>query len=175
MKLSVASTLSLALSVAALYPQPAEQQQQPVGISSSDIPSFLADAIEQAKSVLGSVDLPTDSASAWAEVAKLFPGDTVAALQSLVDSKSKPKENTKRRPDSEWDYIVDGERVMSALSGKVDGYEKLRGTRLRVKKPNGLGIDEDVKQYSGYLDVEDDKHFFFCKFTVYLVLRAPQL
>jgi len=32
---------------------------------------------------------------------------------------------------------------------------------LRIKKPNGLGIDEDVKQYSGYLDVDNDKHFFF--------------
>lgn len=166
MKLSVASTLSLALGASALYPNPA---QQILGASNEEVPAFLTEAIEQAKAALGGFEIPLDAASVWVEVAKLFPGDTVAALQSLASPKTKAKEKTRRRPDSEWDHIVEGDQMMSAMSGKIDGHEKLKGTRLRVKKPNGLGIDEDVKQYSGYLDVDDDdKHFFFCKLIALL-------
>lgn len=159
MKLSVASTLSLALGAAAYFPNPA---QEPLGVNaaSSKLPAFLSEAIDQVKATLGNLNLPTEAAAAWTEVAKLYPEDAISALQSMA-SKSAPKENRKRRPDTHWDHIVHGDQMMSAMAGKIDGHEKLKGTKLRIKKPNGLGIDENVKQYSGYLDVEDDKHFFF--------------
>jgi len=158
MKLAVASMLSLALGAAAYFPNPA---QEPLGASSSNLPQFLSQALDKVKATLG--DLPVEAAAAWTEIAKLYPEDTISALQAMA-SPAKPKEGIKRRPDSHWDHIVHGDQMMSAMAGKVDGREKLKGTKLRIKKPNGLGIDEDIKQYSGYLDVEDDKHFFFCKF-----------
>ncbi|KAA8898774.1 Alpha/Beta hydrolase protein [Sphaerosporella brunnea] len=157
MKLTVASTLSLALGAAAYFPNPA---QQPLGTADSKLPSFISQALDRVKTTLGNVDVSAEAAQAWTEIAKLYPGDTISAIQAMT-SKSQPKDGRKRRPDSHWDKIVRGDDIMSAMSGKIDGHEKLKGTKLRIKKPNGLGIDEKVKQYSGYLDVEDDKHFFF--------------
>jgi cathepsin A (carboxypeptidase C) len=168
MRLTVASTLSLALGAAAYFPNPA---QQPLGTAENKLPSFLSQALDQVKTALGNVDVSAEAAQAWTEIAKLYPEDTISAIQAMT-SKSQPKDNRKRRPDSSWDYIVKGDEMMSAMSGKIDGHEKLKGTKLRIKKPNGLGIDEDVKQYSGYLDVEDDKHFFFCKFSRRVALIA---
>jgi cathepsin A (carboxypeptidase C) len=46
------------------------------------------------------------------------------------------------------------------IDGKLEAYD------LRVKKvdPSVLGVDPDVKQYSGYLDDnENDKHLFYCE------------
>lgn len=156
MKLAVASTVSLALGAAAFFPNPAQQPLQ------STLPGFLSLSLDKVKATLGSLDLPADAVAAWTEIAKLYPGDTVSALQAM-SSPAKPKQGSKRRPDSHWDHIVHGDQLMSAMAGKVDGNHKLKGTKLRIKQPNGLGIDKDVKQYSGYLDVEDDKHFFFCR------------
>jgi len=70
---------------------------------------------------------------------------------------SLPKKHVVPRPN-DWDFIVSS----SALAEHS----------LRVKRPEGLGID-DVKQvcaeltpfsylqYAGYLDVSDGKHFFY--------------
>jgi cathepsin A (carboxypeptidase C) len=158
MKLATASTLSLALGAAAYFPGPAQQPLS--GSSSEQLPSFLSQATDRVKATLGSLKVPAEAAASWSEVAKDYPDQAVSALQGMV-SKSKPKDGVKKRPDSHWDHIVDGKTVMSALADKVDGHEKLENTKLRIKKPNSLGVDEDVKQYSGYLDVDDDKHFFF--------------
>ena len=81
-----------------------------------------------------------------------------------------PKAHT-RRPDRLWDYVVKGEDVQSVwienkdgqLEREVDG--KLENFNLRGKKidPSKLGVDPTVKQYSGYLDdEEEDKHLFYC-------------
>lgn len=46
------------------------------------------------------------------------------------------------------------------LDGDLEAYN------LRAKKvdPSKLGVDPDVKQYSGYLDDEEnDKHLFYCR------------
>lgn len=155
MKLSGAALLSLALGASARFPI-----LNQVPISSPKLPSFLSHAVKQANATLGNFELPAEAAKAWVEVAKLYPEDVVTALQALV-SPSKPKESIKKRPDTKWDHIVEGSQIMSTMSDEIHGLEKLKGARLRIKKPNGLGIDENVKQYSGYLDVEDDKHFFF--------------
>lgn len=77
----------------------------------------------------------------------------------------KPPKFTKR-PDSEWDHIVDGrdvEAMMKATGQRVDG--KFANKKLRIKEPVGLGVDR-VKQYSGYIDVDEDKHIFFCSSRV---------
>jgi cathepsin A (carboxypeptidase C) len=170
MKLATASTLSLALGAAAYFPGPAQQPLS--GSSSEQLPSFLSQATDRVKATLGSLKVPAEAAASWSEVAKDYPDQAVSALQGMV-SKSKPKDGVKKRPDSHWDHIVDGKTVMSALADKVDGHEKLENTKLRIKKPNSLGVDEDVKQYSGYLDVDDDKHFFFCT-SIYLSLSRLQ-
>lgn len=78
-----------------------------------------------------------------------------------------------RRPDKEWDYIVKGVEIESAfvLNENVEKERELDGDfetyHLRGKKvdPSKLGVDPGVKQYSGYLDDnENDKHLFYCEF-----------
>jgi cathepsin A (carboxypeptidase C) len=123
------------------------------------------------KDILSSL---TDEARAvWDEVALMYPEDMAAASPL-----STPKKHT-RRPDHEWDYHVRGEEVQSIwvsnengdkereVDGKIDTYD------LRVKKvdPSVLGVDPGVKQYSGYLDDnENDKHLFYCKPPLFLVV-----
>lgn len=82
---------------------------------------------------------------------------------------SQPKPAT-RRPDSEWDHHVSGASIQElwtansegvqerAISGKLDNYNM----RVKSVDPKALGVDT-VKQYSGYLDdEEEDKHLFYC-------------
>ncbi|KAJ5902759.1 carboxypeptidase Y precursor [Penicillium taxi] len=100
----------------------------------------------------------------WREVSNLYPeGLDHSPMLSL------PKKHT-RRPDSHWDHVVRGADVQNiwveGASGTkerdIDG--KLESYDLRVKKvdPKALGVDPDVKQYSGYLDDnENDKHLFY--------------
>lgn len=85
---------------------------------------------------------------------------------------SLPKKHT-RRPNSHWDHIVRGADVQSAWVTNANGEKereiegKLEAYDLRVKKtdPSALGIDPGVKQYTGYLDDnENDKHLFYCEY-----------
>ncbi|CAI7585587.1 unnamed protein product [Penicillium manginii] len=100
----------------------------------------------------------------WQEVADHFPNSMEQAPMLSL-----PKKHN-RRPDSHWDHVVRGEEVQSVwVTGaggtkerEIDG--KLEAYDLRVKKvdPSVLGVDPDVKQYSGYLDDnENDKHLFY--------------
>jgi cathepsin A (carboxypeptidase C) len=102
----------------------------------------------------------------WDEVALMFP-------ESFEKSSffSTPKPHTKR-PDHEWDHIVKGADVQSVWVENAQGEKereidgKLENYNLRVKKvdPSVLGVDK-VKQYSGYLDDdEEDKHLFYCEY-----------
>lgn len=84
---------------------------------------------------------------------------------------SLPKKHT-RRPDSHWDHIVRGSDVQAIWTTGANGERereidgKLEAYDLRIKKtdPSSLGIDPDVKQYTGYLDDnENDKHLFYCE------------
>lgn len=98
----------------------------------------------QPSEVLDSI--PQDQKKAWAEMSMLFPKDT-----SQLSFVSKPKTKTSKRPTDFWDFVVKDK--------KAENYQ-LRVNK--IKDPKILGIDPDVKQYSGYLDVEDeDKHFFY--------------
>ncbi|KAL4989633.1 carboxypeptidase Y-like protein A [Aspergillus falconensis] len=108
--------------------------------------------------------LSDEARDLWEEVANAFP-------ENLDHNPvfSLPKKHT-RRPDSHWDHIVRGADIQSVwvtgengekereIEGNLEAYD------LRIKKtdPSSLGIDPDVKQYTGYLDDnENDKHLFY--------------
>lgn len=93
-----------------------------------------------------------------------------ALTEQVEDLKLKP---THRKPDRSWDYIVHGADVQALQIQDEDGkiHQKIGGKldnfSLRARKvdPSQLGVDT-VKQYSGYLDDNDqDKHLFYCELT----------
>lgn len=99
----------------------------------------------------------------WDEVALMFPGSFEQAAFFTA-----PKPHT-RKPDHEWDHVVKGADVQSVWVENANGEKereldgKLENYNLRVKAvdPSSLGVDK-VKQYSGYLDdEEEDKHLFY--------------
>lgn len=119
--------------------------------------------------------LTAEVKAVWDEVALMYPEDMAAA--SFF---SAPKKHT-RRPDHEWDYHVKGKEVQSIWVNNEDGEKerevdgKIGTYDLRVKKvdPSALGVDPGVKQYSGYLDDnENDKHLFYCKSRFSIVLST---
>lgn len=110
-------------------------------------------------------NIPVEAKALWDEVAMLFP-----EAMDEANFFSAPKPHT-RKPDSTWDYIMKGAEVQSVWienskgekEREIDG--KLETYNLRAKKvdPSKLGVDT-VKQYSGYLDDEEnDKHLFYCE------------
>jgi cathepsin A (carboxypeptidase C) len=109
--------------------------------------------------------LTAEAEQVWEEVSNLFPGSL-----DNIPFFSAAKKHT-RRPDSHWDHIVRGSDVQSVWVENANGEKerevggRLETYDLRVKSvdPSSLGIDPDVKQYSGYLDDnENDKHLFYC-------------
>ncbi len=108
----------------------------------------------------------SEAQAVWDEVATMFP----AAMEKATFF-SAPKKHI-RRPDSEWDHIVRGADIQNVWVETSEGTQereidgKLENYNLRAKKvdPSKLGVDPGVKQYSGYLDDEEnDKHLFYCK------------
>jgi cathepsin A (carboxypeptidase C) len=161
--MDVAKVLLLAGAVSAFAPP-----QQQVIQSSEQIPQALENAwTEHLPNLKDVLDHPTESERAiWDEVSSMYPEDMAKA--SLLTA---PKKHT-RRPDHQWDHIIRGNEIQNIwieneegekereLSGKLETYD------LRVKKvdPSSLKVDPGVKQYSGYLDDnENDKHLFYCK------------
>lgn len=146
MKANFLSLLTLAASAVAMFPPSAATVKQ---------------TLNELKAKHS--DIPEEASAIWESVAELYPEDTLEALQNM-NREWKPKKAIKR-DDSEWDYIITGEQLETMMA--TGEHKKLSGDfknkKLRIKKPLDLGIDS-VKQYSGYLDVDDDKHFFFCKF-----------
>src|ERR1700761_216197 len=140
-------------------------QQQPLQLPKSfpaEAKNILDSQLHHLKDALRG--LTEEAAAIWDEVAALYPEDMSAASFFSL-----PKKHN-RRPDHEWDHIVRGSDVQSVwvenangeqeryLDGKLDTYD------LRVKKvdPSELGVDPGAKQYSGYLDDnENDKHLFY--------------
>lgn len=107
--------------------------------------------------------LSSEARAVWDEVAMMFPESFEKAS---FFSQAKPHT---RKQDSEWDYIVKGadienifiENAQGEKEREIDG--KLEQYSMRAKKvdPSVLGVDK-VKQYSGYLDDdEEDKHLFY--------------
>jgi cathepsin A (carboxypeptidase C) len=119
-------------------------------------------------------DMTSEAKAAWDEVALYFPEDMEKA--TLFSS---PKPHS-RKPDNTWDYVVKGADVQSVWvenskgekEREIDG--KLESYNLRAKKvdPSKLGVDT-VKQFSGYLDDEEnDKHLFYCEWSPYPYLPS---
>lgn len=156
-----ASALLLGAASAAVAPQQqvlkAAEQLKELKTDSWSKP--LHDFEESLKSLTG------EARRIWDEVAMMFPESFDKA--SFFSS---PKPHTKK-PDSEWDHVVKGADVQSVWVENAKGEKereidgKLENYNLRVKKvdPSSLGVDK-VKQYSGYLDdEEEDKHLFYCQ------------
>ncbi|KAI9701095.1 MAG: hypothetical protein M1836_001764 [Candelina mexicana] len=108
--------------------------------------------------------IPADLRAVWDEVSMMFP-DSMDRNNFMAP----PKPHT-RRPDSQWDHIVKGADLQSVWVENANGEKereidgKLESYNLRAKKvdPSKLGVDPHVRQYSGYLDdEEDDKHLFY--------------
>lgn len=108
-----------------------------------------------------------EAKGAWDEVSMLMPDAVEAFKKQALGTSPKP---ATRRPDHEWDHIVKGEEVKKMGVNGVDSSQrmvdgKLENYNLRARSvdPSVLGVDS-VKQYSGYLDdEEEDKHLFYCK------------
>lgn len=123
-------------------------------------PANLWESVQEAVSDAG------DQARAlWDEVSLLAP-DAMQAFEKAALGR-RPKAAT-RRADSEWDHIVRGAQVnelwAAESESKAADSRVLGAYDLRARKvdPAVLGVD-DVKQYSGYLDDnENDKHLFYC-------------
>ena len=111
--------------------------------------------------------LTNEARAVWDEVAMMYPGAMEEASFFSI-----PKKHN-RRPDSLWDHIIHGADVQSVwvenengeqerdIDGKLDAYD----LRAKGVDPGLLGVDPKVKQYSGYLDDNDnDKHLFYCMF-----------
>ena len=103
-------------------------------------PSFLQRAAEASRTDLSSI--PQAVQDQWNEIESQSP-----ELAEAVHFISEPIRH-RRRPDSEWDVVIKNQ-------------EDFPNHALRLKSPVSLGIDQ-VKQYTGYLDIEDEsKHLFF--------------
>lgn len=164
----LASALLLGATSAAIAPQQqvlsnGPKVQQPL----KDALNSGSDAWNEAKHRFSdSFDhLSSDVKAVWDELVMQFPDDVDKAF-----ALSSPKPNN-RKPDSTWDYVVKGADIQSVWVENADGEKereidgKLEAYNLRAKKvdPSKLGVDT-VKQYSGYLDDEEnDKHLFYCE------------
>lgn len=94
-------------------------------------------------------DIPREAIGAWAEAIQAFP-NAVADLKVGAEKQFKKIGSIKKANDiTNWLYKVQS--------------DDLPNHTLRIKSPQTLGID-DVKQYSGYLDVGNEKHLFFWSF-----------
>ncbi|KAF2485713.1 cpy like protein carboxypeptidase [Neohortaea acidophila] len=107
--------------------------------------------------------LTGEARAVWDEVALMFPES-----MSSASFFSLPKPHV-RKPDSHWDFHTSGKAIQDVWVMNKDGEQEreldgdLRAFTLRTKKvdPRKLGVDK-VKQYSGYLDDnENDKHLFY--------------
>lgn len=160
-----ASALLVGAATAAVAPQQQQQHVLKFPDSFSELKQSawskpLQTLEESLKSLTG------EARATWDEVAMMFPESFEKAAFF-----SNPKPHT-RKHDSEWDHIVKGADVQSVWVENADGEKerdvdgKLEQYDLRVKKvdPSVLGVDK-VKQYSGYLDDnEEDKHLFYCEY-----------
>jgi cathepsin A (carboxypeptidase C) len=147
-------------------------------------------AVAPVQQPLGFPDLPTQkaipaAASKFDELKKAFKGLTAEAEKTWNDISlmfpdsfdasalfSPPKPHT-RKPDHEWDHVIKGADIQSVWvtnskgekEREIDGHLENYSMRTKKVDPSTLGVDT-VKQYSGYLDdEEDDKHLFYCMTT----------
>lgn len=93
--------------------------------------------------------VPSDAIGAWAEVLREFPG-AVSELTVGMAKTHRNKPTVRKVADDEWLHVVK--------------HEEFPAHTLKITSPDKLQIDTKSKQYSGYLDVGDEKHLFFWSF-----------
>lgn len=94
-------------------------------------------------------ELDSNVLDAWAQIEHLYPNQVMS-----LETSTKPKFPEAIKTKKDWDFVV-----------KNDAIENYQLRVNKIKDPKILGIDPNVTQYTGYLDVEDeDKHFFFWTF-----------
>ncbi|SMQ47407.1 unnamed protein product [Zymoseptoria tritici ST99CH_3D7] len=147
------------------------QQQQPLVQVSAAVQDAFKAATDKASSWSKPLDklnhelqhLTDEARQTWDEVAMMFP-----EAMSKASFFSTPKKHT-RKEKSEWDFYTSGKETEEMYVVNSEGKKEreldgdLENFNLRTKKvdPASLGVDK-VKQYSGYLDnEEDDKHLFY--------------
>jgi cathepsin A (carboxypeptidase C) len=176
MRLLASSALIGAAAAAMTFEQHRPQQQplQTVPDKQKSTPGTWAEPMRGLKEQWNG--LTAEVREAWDEVAMLFP-EAMAQASILT-----PPKKHARRPNSHWDHIVKGADIQSVWIENAKGEQereidgKLEDYSMRIKKvdPSSLGVDPDVKQYSGYLDDEqNDKHLFYCKLSMRLSSTAP--
>ncbi|KAK1048254.1 hypothetical protein LTR33_014894, partial [Friedmanniomyces endolithicus] len=160
MKVAVSALLIGAVAAAGI------PQQQPLQAAKESVLGAVSDKTTAWSKPLQNLQhelkhLTAEARQVWDEVALMFP-----EAMSQASFFSLPKPHTKR---STWDFVTSGKAVQDvwvtddqgAKRRDIDG--NLEAFNLRTKKvdPTSLGVDK-VKQYSGYLDnEEDDKHLFY--------------
>lgn len=106
-----------------------------------------------------------EARAVWDEVAMMFP-ESMDHLSFL----SSPKKHS-RRPEKQWDRIIKGAEIQQvwvenedgAKERDIDGHLEAYNLRTKTVDPSVLGVDPGTRQYSGYLDDnENDKHLFYC-------------
>ena len=161
-----ASTLLLGAASAASFQQHAQH-----------VLGDLTDSFDSAKPVAESWSKPlknlqdvfgsmtAEAKALWEEISLLIPD-----LAEQATFFSSPKKHN-RKPDHAWDYVVKGADVQGMWVKDAEGnsHRKVGGNlesynlRAKTVDPSKLGVDK-VKQYSGYLDDEEnDKHLFYCE------------
>jgi len=157
MKVATSALLFGAASAAIPQQQVLKAPESFKGFDTSAWTKPLHNLEESLKSLTG------EARAIWDEVAMMYPEQMEKAAFF-----SNPKPHT-RKHDSEWDYVVKGADIQSVWVENADGEKereidgKLENYSLRAKHvdPSVLGVDK-VKQYSGYLDDdEEDKHLFY--------------
>ncbi|CAN8096706.1 unnamed protein product [Discula destructiva] len=166
MKIATSSALLVGAASAINFQQ---DSQQILGGAADKISHVVHDAaaswtdkLKEYEAAFG--EMTADAKVLFDEIAMLAPG-ALDALPPLI----KPAKHV-RRPDSEWDHITRGAHVQSLWTEGTDEEESRRvvggdlesyNLRTKAVDPSKLGVDT-VKQYSGYLDDEDnDKHLFY--------------
>jgi cathepsin A (carboxypeptidase C) len=152
-----------------------EPAQQPLKLPNKITPESWAKPLSNLQDALKS--LTGDARKVWDEVAMMFPESFDKA-----NFFSPPKPHT-RRPDHEWDHIMRGEEIQSVWvtnskgekEREIDGKLKNYNLRTKAVDPSELKVDT-VKQYSGYLDdEEEDKHLFYCKRSLWPMPQSMTL
>ncbi|KAM3070274.1 hypothetical protein ACMFMG_010110 [Clarireedia jacksonii] len=159
----LASTVLVGAASAAISPQQ-QVLKNPFQEAAKPVSDAWHKSMDSLSHLTGSMkEMTADARAIWDEVATLFPEAMDAATFF-----SAPKPHT-RKPDSAWDYVVKGADIQSVWVENANGEKereidgKLEKYNMRAKKvdPSKLGVDT-VKQYSGYLDDEEnDKHLFY--------------
>lgn len=159
MKLHTAATVVCAATAAnalrlPLFPDNLQQVQQVFENKVNSVSNQYAQVVQALEAKKGDVlskiaqylnepieSISKDTMNLWTEMFAQFP-ETIAAM----NFRAPPKKSLKEKATFDF-HVTDA---------------KLPNHKLRVKlTPEDLGIDT-VKQYTGYLDVEDeDKHFFY--------------